>query len=146
MTTAKRILCAVDFSPPSLGALRYASDLARDLRAELVVLHVIAPPDYPTSLFAADTVFPELHHHQRDHAAAELARAHAEVADGVAARTAIREGVPHEQILAEAAASGCDLIVVATHARNDLEHALLGGTAERIVRESRVPVLTRRHS
>jgi nucleotide-binding universal stress UspA family protein len=37
----RRILVPVDFSEPSLGALRYAVALARMLQASLDVLHVV---------------------------------------------------------------------------------------------------------
>lgn len=40
-TTVKRILVPVDFSKPSLAALRYAGDLARNLNATLDIVHVV---------------------------------------------------------------------------------------------------------
>jgi len=40
----KQILVPVDFSPASLNALNYAADLARSLKANLVVLHIYQPP------------------------------------------------------------------------------------------------------
>ncbi len=61
-------------------------------------------------------------------------------------------GVPHEnfaasgnaavEILNLAAAQHIDLIVMGTHARTGVKHFLLGSVAERVVRESPVPVLT----
>ena len=38
------ILCAVEGSPESLDALRYAARLARDLSASLTLLHVESAP------------------------------------------------------------------------------------------------------
>ncbi len=40
----KSILCAVDASPASLDALRYAAKFARDLSANLTILHVESVP------------------------------------------------------------------------------------------------------
>jgi nucleotide-binding universal stress UspA family protein len=37
---------------------------------------------------------------------------------------------------------GADLVVMATHGQRGLKHLVLGSVAERVVRESAVPVLT----
>ncbi len=47
-----------------------------------------------------------------------------------------------EEILAAAAETQADLIVMGTHGRRGFVHALLGRVAERVVRMSPVPVLT----
>jgi len=61
-------------------------------------------------------------------------------------------GVPHEifvatgnaapEILNLTAEQDIDLLVMGTHGRTGLKHFLLGSVAERVVRESPVPVLT----
>jgi nucleotide-binding universal stress UspA family protein len=62
---------------------------------------------------------------------------------GVAVRSVLRdEGPVHDGVLATAGAVGADLIVIGTHGRTGLRHALLGCVAERIVRLSPIPVLT----
>src|ERR1051325_3344635 len=43
MIHIKKILCPVDFFPPSDKALRYAADLARDYGARMHLLHVVTP-------------------------------------------------------------------------------------------------------
>jgi nucleotide-binding universal stress UspA family protein len=144
MASVRRILMPIDFSGPSMEALRYGADLAEQFGAELLLEHVIAPPAYPTSLFATIQAFPVLHHEVRQHAEDRLAEAQASLGSGVAARTIVREGVPHDEILAAAAEADCDLIVMATHGHTGFQHALLGSTAERVVRLSPVPVLTLR--
>ncbi|WP_440992051.1 universal stress protein [Haloarchaeobius baliensis] len=55
---------------------------------------------------------------------------------------AIRIGVPHEIIRGYVDENGIDLVVMGTHGRTGLEHALLGGTTDKVVRTSSVPVLT----
>jgi nucleotide-binding universal stress UspA family protein len=52
------------------------------------------------------------------------------------------EGVPWSAIVERARHWHCDLIVIGTHGRTGLKHALLGSVAERVVRSSPCPVLT----
>lgn len=52
-----------------------------------------------------------------------------------------REGRPCDQIAAAATDKACDLVVLAAHARGRLRDALIGTTAERVLRCSPVPVL-----
>ena len=57
-------------------------------------------------------------------------------------RTELVEGVPYEKILASADEEKIDMIILNTHGKSFLERALLGSTAERIVRVVHVPVLS----
>ena len=52
----------------------------------------------------------------------------------------VRLGVPHIEILQLARELDVDLIVMATHGRGFLTHALLGSTAQRVVHLASVPV------
>jgi nucleotide-binding universal stress UspA family protein len=51
-------------------------------------------------------------------------------------------GEPSAEILEAAREAKSDLIVVGTHGRTGLEHALMGSIAERVVRRAHCPVLT----
>jgi len=61
---------------------------------------------------------------------------------GVSAVEAIRLGVPHRVIQKYAEDEGVDLVVMGTHGRTGIEHALVGSVTERVVRTLDVPVLT----
>jgi nucleotide-binding universal stress UspA family protein len=50
-------------------------------------------------------------------------------------------GNPVEQILQHSVENGCDLIVMGTHGEGTLADAMIGSTARRVVRRSRIPVL-----
>ena len=54
----------------------------------------------------------------------------------------VRRGIPHLEIVHAARDEGFDFIVVCTHGRTGLSHALLGSVAEKIVRQAPCPVLT----
>jgi nucleotide-binding universal stress UspA family protein len=51
-------------------------------------------------------------------------------------------GTPWQQILLASEETSADLIVMGTHGRTGLSHALIGSVAEKVVRLSPVPVLT----
>lgn len=53
-----------------------------------------------------------------------------------------RRGAAHRQIVKYADEHDVDLIVMGTHGRSGIDHALIGSVAERTVRSSNVPVLT----
>jgi nucleotide-binding universal stress UspA family protein len=62
---------------------------------------------------------------------------------GVAAvHTMLIQGVAQAEIVRLASEQGFDLIVMGTHGRTGLRHALLGSVAEKVVRKASCPVLT----
>jgi nucleotide-binding universal stress UspA family protein len=73
-----------------------------------------------------------------DGLAAEEARVRAA---GVACDSATLIGRPEAEIVARATETGAQLIVMGTHGRSGLAHALLGSVAERVVQHSPCPVL-----
>ncbi|MFB6121176.1 MAG: universal stress protein [Halobacteriaceae archaeon] len=80
---------------------------------------------------------------------AERERAEAAIDDAVAALAAgtsverhVEIGIPHAKIVEYASREDCDVVVMSTHGRTGLDHYLIGSVAERVVRQSPVPVLT----
>jgi universal stress protein A len=60
--------------------------------------------------------------------------------------TAVITGPPARAIVEHASAGHFDLIVMGTHGRTGLSHALLGSVAERVVQKAPCPVLTVREA
>ena len=73
---------------------------------------------------------------------AELGRVHLEDVRFADETTCFARGTVSEELLGEALAWGADLIVVGTHGRRGMGHALFGSVAQQVVRDARVPVLT----
>lgn len=120
----RNILVATDFSPFSDQAIRAALALARHFGATLHLLHVV--------------------HHAAERAAAldrlgALAEAQA---DGVPFTASVAVGRPAPEIVRYAAREQMDLIVVGTHGRTGLAHAVMGSVAEAVVRTALCQVLT----
>jgi nucleotide-binding universal stress UspA family protein len=140
----KRICCPIDFSDASRAALEVAADLARRFGARLVLLHAYPIPGYTFpdgSVVASPKMMQELADQAERHL--EEWRADAQRLAGtpeVSAEKAV--GEPAAEILAWAAKNGIDLLVLGTHGRTGIEHALMGSIAERVVRRAHCPVLT----
>jgi nucleotide-binding universal stress UspA family protein len=140
----KRICCPIDFSDASRAAMEVAADLARRHGAELVLLHAYPIPGYTFpdgSVMASPKMMQELAEQAQRHL--EEWRAEAErivLAPRVSVEKAI--GEPASEIVSYATDSGVDLLVLGTHGRTGLEHALMGSVAERVVRRAHCPVLT----
>jgi nucleotide-binding universal stress UspA family protein len=118
-----RVLAPWNGRPYATEALLLARDLARSMGASLEVLHV-APP----------------HGEERGLPAKLRARLGAVLGRGRwTAR--LRRGDPRRVILEEAKPGRYDLLVLAAHRRPFSSDLVLGSTAERVLRHSRVSVL-----
>lgn len=142
MIKIRRIICPTDFSVTARRAVDYAAEMARSFGAELVLLHVIPELNYPLRSFGMASSFPHLREELHMRAKESLEALQAEVGAGLTVRTELRDGESHEQVLECAKADSADLIVIGTHGHTGIKHALLGSTAEKVVRLSTCPVLT----
>jgi nucleotide-binding universal stress UspA family protein len=137
----KHILLATDFSEASQNALTLAVDMAHTLGCDLTVVHACEIPVYAyseLSMAPVDLLSPvvELAGEKLADLMTSLARRPPR------AKSVLKVGVPWEEILAVAAETAADLIVMGTHGRRGVAHALLGSVAEKVVRMSPVPVMT----
>lgn len=139
------ILVPVDFGETAAHALEAALDLAKVLRAKVHVLHVYTIPVYgfPDGAFLTG---PEVAVKIEEAAQKGLNEMVARYRDrGVPLEHSIRQGSAHEEIVAAAKDLPAQLVVMGTHGRGMIAHALLGSVTERVVRTSPIPVLTIRH-
>lgn len=139
------ILVGVDFSRPARQALVQALSLARDRDAAVLVLHVIYAPDLDD--FARLAQIPErglrekLGRERRERLAEFVANMEDRPED-VPVELILAWGHPYEVILKKASESEASLIVLGTAGRSaDLERALFGSTAEKVLRSAPCPVL-----
>jgi len=143
MTTAtKKILVATDFSEASDEALIRAIELGRQMGAMLEIVHVLefgdsAQPPFGLINYVGD-VGGLIAHVERELAA----RSNEVVAAGLRSFARTLEGSAYQEIVREAREANVDLIVIGTHGRRGLAHAMVGSVAERVVRHASCPVLT----
>lgn len=138
--TFESILCAVDFSPASLGVLRAAMTLASRDGVPLTVLHVLDP----LLLQAARIEYEEgLIERSTDQELGELI---ARAAEGLssecrAVRRILRVGAPDREILAQAAENPATLVVIGTQGLSGVRKMFFGSTAARVIARATTPVL-----
>lgn len=141
MHPIRKILVPTDFSEHSALALTYAADLAKRYSASLTLLHV-----YPVVNYAAAEGFALYTPEQLAQLITQLGQQLKASEEQIRAQGAadissnMLQGDAYQEILEQAA--GFDLIVMGTHGRTGLKHALMGSVAEKIVRTSPCPVLT----
>ncbi len=134
----KTILYPTDFSTHSDAGLEYASALARDMGAELLIAHAIEEPAIYAGEFYYGNAEPDF-----DAVNKMLHEVRPKNQD-VAFRHELLRGDPAKAICDTAAKHDVDLIVMSTHGRSGLGRLLMGSVAEYVVRHSPCPVLTLR--
>jgi len=139
MIARPSVLCPVDFSASSRGALRYAGTIAAHFGARLTLLAINDPLlqeadelDGPAHL--AEDTRKELERFVRQTFAQRL--------QGISdIRLQVTTGKSAPEILRVARESGCDLIVMSSHGVTGFRKMFFGSTTERVLRETTVPVL-----
>jgi len=138
------ILAPVDQSEPSHDAARAAADMAVKFGAELHLLHVVTPQllyaEWPELVMPPEDLTEEM----LDQCRRYLARLEQEMVElGASVTVHCEESAmrPFAAINQFAAELPADLVVIGSHGRSGLRHALLGSTAEKVVRKADCPVL-----
>lgn len=136
-----KILVPVNFTSRSNDALRFAVEFAWRFGGRITLVHCIHPPGFghsDLSALDAATALEGAKALAEDKLRALLAE---EVPNDLAAGMRVLEGPPLGEIPRFAAEENFDLIACGTHARSGVRHALLGSTAEGLVRHAPCPVL-----
>ncbi|MDB6056951.1 MAG: universal stress protein, partial [Verrucomicrobiales bacterium] len=131
----------IDFSNLSKDALPYARLLAEAFSAEIVLGSVIE--QYPGAPLAASQLAAQIIVPMMRHAESELERVADELRQDteVKVTSQVSAGRPSHEICRMASRAKADLIVLTTHGYTGLKRMLIGGTAERVVRNATCPVL-----
>jgi nucleotide-binding universal stress UspA family protein len=145
--TINTLLVPTDFSEPSQDALNYAKGLSAAFKASIHLLHVFQDPlAQPWGLEGYGPLPVELLNEVKARAQKGLEQSLSEADRKAYNATLVTvEGAPFSQIVEYARTHKVDLIVMGTHGRGALAHAILGSVAERVVRFAPCPVLTVRH-
>jgi len=144
MSRVRRILHPTDFSRASSAAFARAVQMAKTDRAQLLIVHVLAPPmPIAGEGYISPSVYEDLEASSRRYAQKRLGALQAKARKaGARASTLLLEGVAHEQIIRAARSKKADMIVIGTHGHTGLVKFFLGSIASRVVAGAHCPVLT----
>jgi universal stress protein A len=159
MIAIKTILVPTDLSRASVPAVGYATDLAQQLGAEVILLHVLPieamkkhiTGGYGEGLAIPTEAGPGVQHQldidkfyeQKKQVLLAFVqqKVGADLRKGVKITPLVRLGKVVEETLAVAAEERCDLIVMASEGAR-LRHLFGGGITDRVVRHAPCPVLS----
>ena len=141
MTALKNhILVPIDFSEQSLVALGQAQSLARISRANLTLIHVIDDPLFSMPFFRSKETATKSVEKKIKTELDRLAKAATEVT-GSKVETTVAHGKIYEEIQNTAKKLKCTMILMGTNGRSGIRK-FIGSNALRVVRESKIPVIT----
>ena len=146
-TAFQNIVVTTDLSEASWAGLDAALALAGQVDgARLSLLSVVEPssiaagsPHLVGATADLDAVAKKLSAEAQEKIAAKLETLDLPVEIAVHVTDSVD---PVDEICSQLESLGADIVVLATHGRTGIRHAILGSTAEKLVRKSPVPVLT----
>lgn len=153
----KRIITPLDGSDASESVLAWVAPLAEKLKAELILMTIVETEPVPAPVVSLDRMDAppespelmaerELRWGRSDRLVTAATRylestARRHVPASVHFKIHVVSGNPEDQIVAQAVATGADLIAMATHRSSPIARGVLGSVADRVFHSSPVPLL-----
>lgn len=134
MFQLKRILFPVDFSDRSRAAAAYAEEFAAHFDAELILLHVVEPPNYNTSLEDSHRVHSQGFDKFFGHRLQRLK-----------VKRLIQHGDAAGKIVECAAKHSADLVMIPTQGLGVYRRLIIGSTSAKVLHDADCPVWTGVH-
>jgi universal stress protein A len=144
MFSPKQIIVPTDFSEYSDRALKQAIDIAKQYNSRIYLLHVVGSVIQCTIDYCLDPKTTNLVEQESIAAAKKLIQEQVlKFPDSKALEIIadIRKGTPYEEILKAQQEKKGDLIIIASHGQTGLIRHLMGGVAEKVIRQSKCSVL-----
>jgi nucleotide-binding universal stress UspA family protein len=149
MKRIRKIMVAYDFSDYSKEALVFASELADELKSDLMIVNIINQKEVDAVLraemeavsFSADQFIKDRKKdrlEQINQIIEEISAKHLPL------EIKIRTGIPFHELIQAAKDGGVDLVVMGRKGRTNLAGILFGSTAEKLFRHCPVPLLSLR--
>jgi len=137
------ILVPTDFSGFSCGGFCWATVLGRQFNAKILIVDVISGRDAVDMTSKPGNPWENVLE-QEDNAMIENFQSCllSDIKPGIETQTLVEVGQAADRLIEAAKEKKADLIVMATHGRTGLSHALMGSVAEKVVRKAPCPVLT----
>lgn len=137
--STNKILVPLDFSDQSLIALEQSYNLAKEYHAEITLVHVIEDRSVLAKFFSKEQHddLKEKIQQQLDDLAADV-----EKKTGVKVNTLVAKGNVYDKVIEVAELINATMIIMGTSGQEGLKRKFIGSNALRVVRESKIPVIT----
>ena len=144
MKRIRRILYATDYSKASGRALDEAVNLARQNRAELLVVHVVEPIPYAAGEeFGGAELYLRLEDATKRESQTTMDKLIRRLRRSkVKAKSLLLRGSAYDQIVKTAKSKRADMVVIGTHGRTGLSKLFMGSVAAKVVSAATCPVVT----
>lgn len=140
-----RVLFCTDFSKNSDHAFSYAFGISRRDGSALYIMHVMAyPNNYPHYIegYLSSEEWAKVEESARKAIDKNFEDMYlSKIKDKSRVSTVTRSGREDEEVIEFVKKEDIDIVVVGTHGRTGIKHAFVGSVAEKIIRQSPVPVL-----
>ncbi len=142
MLEIKKIICALDLSEHSKQVAAYATMYAKLTNASIVAVYAAPTLTQYTGFHVPPNTIDSFVGEIVSGAETAMSEFVAQYFEGVDVQSEIVVGYAAEEILALADSLQADLIIMGTHGRTGIDRILFGSVAEKVVKNSSVPVLT----
>jgi nucleotide-binding universal stress UspA family protein len=138
----KKILVPFDFSKTAVNAFRFAVDIALQAKGTIYLLHVIELPVINDPIIMPVMTFEQdFLKTLREKAMREFDKVISKYGSDVKVSKNVEFGAPAKTINTFADKEGVDVIVMGSHGATGLREVFVGSNAEKVVRNSSIPVM-----
>lgn len=151
MKDITKILVAIDFSDYSTQTIRYAAELANELKATLIVVNVINRRDVEAiekaALTVSDISVKDFLKEQEEERTERIENLIKETSfPDLPIKKVVCMGVPFQKLIQVAKDEGADLVLTGRKGRSNIASVIFGSTAEKMFRHCPVPLLSVREN
>lgn len=137
----KKILIPTDFSNHAEYALKVAAQIARKNNGEIILLHMLELPHEGSDAISKGHDIPELMFFKNAALNKLDELMDADYLEGITVSKVIQFEMAFEGILNISRINNIDLIIMGSHGASGYKEMFIGSNAEKVVRNSEVPVL-----
>jgi nucleotide-binding universal stress UspA family protein len=137
----KKILIPTDFSENAEYALKVAAQIARENNGEIIILHMLELPNQAGDAIGSGHNIPELMFFKNAAIKKLEDLMEEDYLDGIEVSEIIQFEMAFDGIMNISKKNNVDLIVMGSHGASGFKEMFIGSNAEKVVRNSDVPVL-----